>query len=564
MQNKMNEISALFEKGAFGDALKLCDELVAAHPKNDKIRYAQAMLRQKSGDSEGAVESYRETVRIAPKHQMALTNLGGLLFILKRMEEAIEPLQKAVDLNPKNYPALSNLAHSLYGTDRFEEALIQAERAKELNEDAIDIQVLLVQINDKLDRFEDTVIAAKKMVELKPERKDGWMILAANLQSLGRFDEAADLMREGLKRAPDDPGAHVLLSKGKRSQAEERHSLRVLSANVKSGRMPKLEEIDARFSMGDLYDRAGEYDKAFAAYHAANTMKQEFEPYDRKRFDQFLDDLKTVYTPEFFAERSGWGHPSARPIFVVGMPRSGTTLTEQILARHPDVEGFGERGLFERVSNPDFEPGYFHDNYIEVIEGLTEADVRSHSETYMAKPSELVPVPPHPLDKTPANIHSLGLIALAFPQAKLLFCRRDPIDVCLSNYQQNFKIGNISSSTSLENLVHAYDMCWDALVHFQTVLPMPIEIVDYEHLVSEPDKAANYLYDLAGLEHSGEKVDHTAGSRGVRTASIWQVRQPIYKTSVQKWRRYEKHLGVLIEGLSKYMSEEKGSASAAE
>ncbi len=564
MQKEMNEITALFSKGRFQEALTRCDKLVEAHPKDDKIRYAQGMLRQKSGDNAGAVDSYVATAKIAPNHLAALTNLGGLLFTMQRTAEAIGPLQRAVKLDPKNFPARSNLAHSLFAEGNFDEALEEAGAARKLKADSFDIYLLLVQVNDKLDRFEDTVAAARKMIEIRPDRKDGWTTLAANLQALGRFDEAEEVLLKGLKRAPDDPDAHVLLAQGKRSPEDEQKSLRILKANVKSGRMPKREEIDARFAIADLLDRAGEYDEAFEAYRKANDLKQELEPYDRVAYEKFLEDVETVCQPGFFELRKGWGSESIQPVFVVGMPRSGTTLTEQILARHPDVEGFGERGLFEKVCDPKLDLRAYHEDHVGFMTGLTKEQVQAYAKEYLSAPSKQSPVPVHAVDKTPANILSLGMMSVVFPNARILFCRRDPIDVCLSNYQQNFALGQISSSSSLEALVHAYEMCERALAHFKRVLPIEIKEVEYEELVSNPDEAGNYLFDLAGLEYSGEEVDHTAGMKGVRTASSWQVRQPIYQTSVQKWRRYEKHLGVLTEGLAKFMPNTSCSKGAAE
>lgn len=557
MQQEMNQISALFAQGDFKNALARCKNLVAKHPKDAKIRFAHATICLKAGDTRGAIESYKATLDIAPNHLQALVNLGGLLFTAQRFAEACQPLRQALRVDPANFLARMNLAQALYGDGKIEEALEHARKARTLNDNSFEAHSLILKISDDLDQFEHSLDSARKLVQMRPDDLDTWTYLATNLSALGRYEEREHLLREALDKLPNEAAAiHMMLSEGKRDSSDEAKSLSVLENSIQSGELSIEDEIQAGFVAAKLLERAKDYDRSFAFLKGANDKKRKLEKYDREAAVKHLEDLKKTFTPEFFSTRKGWGDPSTHPLFVLGMPRSGTTLTEQILSSHPDVVGFGERGLFEQICNPALTFNQYFDDLVERTRGLCEKQIRSYGQTYLQRVMALAKTPLFAVDKTP-NILSAGLISLVFPRAHILLCRRDPIDVCLSNFQQNFS--SVPGTSSLDDLVHLYDINQRALRHFQEVLTTEIKFVDYEHIVSDPKGAPAYLFGLVGLEAPENSTDHAKGTMGVRTASVWQVRQPIYKTSVRKWQNYEKHLGPLIEGLAPYLSTDGGA-----
>lgn len=553
MQKEMNQITALFTRGDFKGALSRCKRLVEKHPKDAKVRFAHATICLKAGDTRAAIDSYRATLKLEPNHLHALVNLGGLLFTEQRYADACPPLRKALTVDPANFLARMNLAQALYGDGRLEESLEHARKARTLNANSVEAHSLILKISDDLDQFEHSLDSARRLASLRPNDLDSLGYLAANLGALGKFEERELILSQALENMPDEAASiHVMLSEGRRDQAMEAESIEVLENSLNSGTLTSELEIHAGFALAKLFDRAKEYDKSFAVLSAANEKKRQIDRFDSEGATKHLEDLKQTFTRDFYRERKGWGDPSTQPLFVLGMPRSGTTLTEQLLSSHPDVVGFGERGLFELICNPTLSVDDYIKNLMERTLNLTKSDVRTYGKNYLRRVSALDHKPVFAVDKTPSILHA-GLIALVFPNAQILCCRRDPIDVCLSNFQQDFKM--IPGTNSLEDLAHRFNIHQRALCHFLEVLPTEIKFVDYEHLVSDPDGASAYVHGLVGLGPSTEDVNHAAGTQGVRTASIWQVRQPIYNTSVQKWRRYEKHLGPLIARLAPYLDD---------
>lgn len=553
MQKEMNEISMLFQRGALDKALAKCDQLVEAHPRDDKIRYAQGMIRQRTGDYEGAVESYKATVDIAPRHLLALVNLGGILYAGGRPSEAVEPLQRAVAIDPANHPARSNLAHALFAIGRFDEALAEVELALEQESDSFELHRLHLQINDRLDRFDASILSARRMITLKPEEPEGYRFLSANLRSLGRFDDAQKVVEDGLKCAPDDVELLAGLSWVKRDAGEEAETLTALNKVLSSGSLDQKALITAEFARATLLDRSGQIDEAFASLKRANDLKNGLESYNRSRAEKILTDNKALFTAEFFEERNGWGDSDLEPVFVIGMPRSGSTLVEQILSGHSGARGIGERDIFELLCNPSLSLDDYYSGYRERVSGLTDDAAKAYAAQYRTLVGAESHVGGSPVDKSLSNFNAIGLINLVFPRARIIFCRRHPLDICLSNYQQNYMPGLVTFSYNFDHLIHAFRICHETVSHFDEVLPGKIQVVDYENLVAEPDEAKEKVFALAGLIDDGQSTDHTLGEQGVRTASIWQVRQPIYQSSAQRWRQYEKHLTPLIEGLSEYL-----------
>ncbi|MEM7427454.1 MAG: tetratricopeptide repeat protein [Pseudomonadota bacterium] len=548
----MNEISALFSQGAMAQALAKCDALANAYPDSDMVRYAQGMIRQKTGDGDGAIESYQAVVDIAPNHLQALVNLGGILFAAGRAPEAIEPLQRALSLDPANHPARNNLAHALFAAGKDKEALAEVEVALSQQGGSYELHMLNLQINDRLDRFEQSILSARRMIDLRPQERDGYLYLAANLRSLGRFEEAEAALKQCLKALPADLEAHAALSAVRRDPDDEAVSLAVFEKALAPGQLSQQDEITAAFAQANLLDRAGRFDEAFPLYDRANTLKSGLESYNKPRAEKFLADTRAVFTPEFLAERAGWGDASVEPIFIVGMPRSGSTLVEQILSGHAGADGIGERGMFELLCNRDLSVENHFAGYRDRMLGLTEEDVRAYGQSYL----KTAGAGGRPVDKSLWNFNAIGLISLVFPKARILYCRRHPLDICLSCFQQNFLPGQVPYANSFAHLIHAFELCQSTLAYFEEVLPGRVQVVDYENLVADAEAASAFLFDLAGLEQDAETREHTDVEKGVRTASVWQARQPIYQTSALKWQAYEKHLAPLQEGLAGYLPAE--------
>jgi hypothetical protein len=306
-----------------------------------------------------------------------------------------------------------------------------------------------------------------------------------------------------------------------------------------------------------MLDRAGAYDAAFAAFDAANRLiraqwqesGQAFNPAAMRRY---VDWAIESFSPELFAATRDWGDPSELPVFIVGMPRSGTSLTEQIAASHPQVFGAGERKDISDVVR-DLNGGERHLPPLswsrEAVRGAALAQI----ERLRERGGDAVRV----IDKMPDNARLLGQIAMLLPRARIIVCRRDPRDVCLSCHFQQFADG-LSWSTDQTELAERTRQIDRLLAHWLCVVPNPILEVHYEALVGNLEAESRRLIDFLGLEWDPACLAFHETERPVMTASVWQVRQPLYSSSVGRWRNYRRHLGPLLQGLRGLVPDDDG------
>ncbi len=267
-----------------------------------------------------------------------------------------------------------------------------------------------------------------------------------------------------------------------------------------------------------------------------------------KRHEKFVAGSIRLFTPEFFAERTGFGDASEKPVFVVGLPRSGTTLIEQILASHPQITGLGElpdieRSLRKTVPEP-FGDEYFFDH----LQKLSPEASHEQAKKYLATISNRGGTKARAIDKMPHNFLVLGWIAMLFPKARVIHCKRDPMDVCVSCYAHHFSEAHAYSNDL--GMLGKYHRSYEGLMHhWSRTLPISILDVHYEDVVANLEQTSRKMIAHLGLEWSESCLDFHKKKRIIQTPSQWQVRQPIYNSSVGRWRRYESHLQPLIESL---------------
>jgi len=309
--------------------------------------------------------------------------------------------------------------------------------------------------------------------------------------------------------------------------------------------------ITMSFALAEVYDKKKDFETAFHYLDQANKLADKTINYDVQAFSQKVDEHIALFTPEFFRKQESI-RPSLRtPIFVVGMPRSGTTLTEQILCSHPKVFGAGELGLISQLTQLMSKVLKTKKPYPGCLKNFTP-HLREEGARFYLNGLESYDIDhPYVVDKMPHNFVHLGLISMIFPKAKIIHIRRDPRDTALSNYQQNFKArhGGLGYSFNLEKIACEINNYHRLMEHWRKVLPIPIFELTYEELVVDQDGMSRALLEFVGVEWSDAVRYFHKTERAVRTASVAQVRQKMYQTSTQKWRRYEKHLTPLLENL---------------
>ena len=404
---------------------------------------------------------------------------------------------------------------------------------------------LLGTIEIQRRNFENALTLISKALELKPESPAIHHNLAYIHGALGRTDQAEVHYRRAIALKPDYAEAYFNLAGGVRFEPGDPivGGLEALLAKPDLGRE---DRVFLNFAAGKIFDDLGDYERAFTHYRKGNEARGA-EP-NPAYASAFIDEIVAVFTADLLQRRAGEGSPSELPIFVVGMPRSGTTLVEQILASHPQAHGAGELPDIDSIAKAFPEHAPDHADYPTCMASVGPAPLRGLAEAYLRRLAEEAPGASRVVDKAPLNFRHLGLIALLFPKARIVHCRRDPLDTCVSCYFQNFAKGQ-DYSFDLRELGRFYRDYRRLMAHWAAVLPAAVLEVPYESLVADQEQVSRALLAFCGLDWDPACAEFHRTNRPVRTASRWQVRQPIYRSSVARWRRYEAHLQPLIEAL---------------
>ena len=387
---------------------------------------------------------------------------------------------------------------------------------------------------------------AQKAVRLKPQSPRYRTALGTIYAKLGRFDAAEAEYRRVVRVSPGFAHAYYHLSSIARFQKDD-DLVGMMLSQLKNGSIKDRNRSLFHFSVAKYYDQTDDPDRAFDHYRSGNSMwKAQFSPQD---FWYRIQARIQVFDADFFARRAGQGSGSQMPVFVVGMPRSGTSLVEQIIASHPRIHGAGELPDIASIAGtiPKHAPG--GQPYPDCMAATPDWVVGGFADAYLDRLRSLAPAALRVVNKTMTNYLNLGLIALLFPKARVIHCRRDPLDTCLSCYFQVFDGGFHDYSCDLWHLGFVY-RCYDRLMsHWSAVLPIEIFEFQYEDLVRDQESRMRDLVGYCGVDWDPACAAFHRSERPVLTTSLRQVRQPLYKGSVGRWRRYERHLAPLFEAL---------------
>lgn len=562
------------QSGHAKSAKRLLEKAQKVTPRDPSIPFNLAELAREAGALDHAVEHYHAAMALSPDDADILYGLGDALRELKRMEEALPYLERAHEASPEDSEILNSLAIVLEEVGQGPRALQCYHRAITLVPNYVEAWGNYGQALYRENRLEEAVQAFKGAQKRTQGRLPANMLAAwaRALASVGSYDEAFDVAGQALDSGDDPADAHftlgsIHLQNGDFDLARE-HLKSALEFDVRAGeayeKLARMKELDvdhadtlkdilsdealgaspragAGFALYSVLDKAGRYDEAFDALKAANRHKAAAFRFDPdSHADMFTRAIET-FDRKFFADRKGQGLETEAPIFVLGMPRSGTTLTEQILATYPEVKACGEQQDFQNLvaTLP---------NYPDNLDALSPGWAREQGERILKRMIGDAPEARFATNKSPGNYGFIGLIAWIFPRSKVIYCKRDPRDIGLSSFEQNFRSG-LSFTYDLEAFGFAYKQHERIMAHWSEVAPIEIHEVEYERLVTEPESAARPMVEFCGLEWTPECLNTTAVDRPIETASVWQVRQPINKGSVGKWKRYERHLEPMIKAL---------------
>ncbi len=545
--------AALRALGRDDEAIAVYRQGLTQQPGNADGHYNLGCALQQNGQLEAAVAAYRQAIALKPDHADALGNAASALMTLGRAAEALPLARAQTALAPASAPAQTALSAIWMALGATTTAVDAATTATRLDPSDAEAWLQLGRALGEDGRINEAVDSLLRALALAPSSSDILVALAISLQEAGQRAEARRTIEQALIQDPTSAAAWTVLA-GVRTfaaGAPELDDLARLATSLRDHPDKLNDLIHLEFALGKALMDTGDTDRAFAALSDANRRHRARITYDVARDVRAFAAIAETMDKTRIDDLTGQGHRSNRPIFIVGMPRSGTTLVEQILASHPFICGGGEMKHLDLVLMERFHTAPDQPEWISRLEALKPADLNALGEAYLAKTTALAPPGIRITDKMPSHFRHAGLIHLIFPQALIIHCHRTPQDNCLSCFATHFSQGQ-DFTYDLAELGAYYRAHAQLMAHWHSVIPADRLIqVNYEDVVGDIEGQARRLISACELPWDAACLDFHTTSRQVRTASVNQVRQPLYATSVARWKAYEPHLSLLnLEGFA--------------
>jgi len=570
---------ALFDEGRLDEAEQVHLRALALAPQALQSLNNLGSIERARRRRHAAVGWYRKVLEIAPHHVEALGNLGAVLVELDRAQEAMPVLEQGLALAPQSAELLNNLGLACLKLERLESARSLFERTLALRPDYPEALTGLASALNRLELSEQAQALLERALVLAPHKVDSWCQLGAVLTERGRAAEAAQAYERALQLETDSIDAlnglaHLHLEGGRLDEAQSlAHQALAIDPDSLDGRflmtqirkvrpddgqaqalerilegadaLSETKRVSLHYALGKCFDDTQDYDRAFGHFLQGARIKRGQLAYDPAEDDRLTQDIIETFDAELLQRLSGAGDASAAPVFVLGMPRSGTTLTEQILASHPQVHGAGELTDLAEVVQAAQQP------YPSLMRDLSHQALTQMGAEYVRRLRLHNAQATHITDKMPANYFFVGMIGLMLPKAKVVHVRRNPVDTCVSCFTRLFN-RHQDATYDLAELGRHYVNYHRLMRHWRQVLPQgAFYEVDYEALVADLEPQARGLIAHVGLPWDEACLKFHENKRAIRTASVTQVRQPLYASSVARWRHYERFLQPLLDELCK-------------
>lgn len=584
--------SALAMQSKFDEAIPLFEKAIALQPA---LPLAQKKLGQALaavGRGQEATEAFHEYVDRDPERAAVIKGIE--LFRDGQYDEAINVFRSVLKRNPRSVNAMRHLAATLWhGKKRLEDAEALLRQATQIAPDYTGAWIALGAVLVEMTKFMEAITACKKATELEPENIDGWSGLASayaramypekavrayeraiaindshpvllsayawELKTIGNQEKALEAYRQAIKAKPRFGPAYWSMANLKIFNFTD-EEVETMLEQIERDDLTDVEEIHFRFAIGKAMEDKKDYEKAWHFYHTGNQRQRMTVEYEPLELERRFATVKETFSHELLTQRANAGYEAPDPIFIVGLPRSGSTLVEQILASHSKVEGTSELPILGNITESLGRYRTDDVRYPEAVAELRDKDLRAYGQQYieLAKRHRQTAKPMF-TDKLPNNFPMMGFAHLILPNAKVINARRHPFDSCLGGYKQLFGRGQNFTYDMLD-LAHYYQQ-YDAMIkHWREVLPGKILDVHYEETVTDLESQVRRILDHCELPFEESCVRFHETERAVKTASSEQVRQPIYTGALGKWRRYEKHLDLWTDQLG-YIIDELPDAS---
>lgn len=562
---------SLFHQKRFEEARECFEKVSVAMPKDVNSWNHLALSLNRLGYFTEAHEAYLKGAKLAQDIPAILSNMGNNLISAGRYSEAGVYLRRAIEIDGGLHEARVNLARLMFKQGNLIEARTLLEgllaegvrsescltnygsllntigdgRALLILREALQIAPpsaeLLYALSEAERNFGSDKEAASlidRVLEIDPLHPFALLSKAQSLLTLGKFAMAEQFIKQAMTKESDLPEAISMLPLIRKMTTADAAWMRQ-AERIVAQQLPPWREVHLRFAMGKYCDDVKDYDRAFVNYERGNLLKKSLcESYDRQYRVEIVEQIIRTYKPEMVRKNHMGASSSRMPVFIVGMPRSGTSLLEQIIASHPDAQGAGELYFWGNQASK-FLYQFLHAVFDESFMTQSSAAYLEQLQHFAANALRVV-------DKMPVNFQYLGLIHAVFPEARIIHAQRNPIDTCLSIYFQDFSKLMVWAN-DLDDIAHYYREYQRLMKHWCSVLPPDIFLdVPYESLVEDQEGWSKKIIEFIGLEWNDRCLGFYNTERRVGTASNWQARQPIYNSSKERWRNYEKFVEPLL------------------
>ena len=557
---------ALVDKGAIlrkmgrsADALEALDRALALSPGSALAHCNRANALNDLKRFDHALAAAQRALVLDAKLVEAWIDYGNALRGLRRFTEALSAYQHALELQPNTLAALGNRGTTLFHLEMYDDALAALDAALTLRPDCVATLCNRALILEALGKPLEALADCDRAITLKTDSAQAYAAKGSILTGLGRIDEGVASFETAIRLAPT-PRRYAQLAFAKRMRRDDTLAAMEKLAEQADG-LPLDERVDLYLALGKAHDDLGEWETAFRHLLAGNAARRTLRGYDEAAMMAFLGAIENAFTPGVLRAHMGEGLRSTKPVFIVGMPRSGTTLAEQILASHAKVYGAGERNDFAREAVRLARTGARGSDGGALYEVVANGLLRDLGEAYLSRLEANAPEAPRITDKLPLNFRFVGLIHLALPNARIIHMRRDPADTCLSCFFNQFG-GDLDWAYDLAEVGRYFRAYERLMANWRAALPQGVMLeMRYEDLVADLEGETRRMLDHCGLEWDARCLEFHNTERSVQTASTVQVRKPIYRSSVKRWRNYERWLGPLLAELGPSMDAyERGSS----
>ena len=504
----------------------------------------QALEHQEADRNQEAEDIYRSILKRDPNHVEAARLLARIAMDHERYGEAEIFLTHALQNAPDYARAWVDLVNAQQQQDKYDEATKSALELLRITPDSPESHMMYAGVIGSAGRHEEAIMAYEKAIALEPEKPGAFSSMAHHLKTIGRQDKAIAAYRQSIAIKPDHTESYWSMANLKTFQFDN-EEIDAMQALLLEKDLPDASRVHVYNALGHEYESRKDYPKAFANFSACNQLRRKSESYDPVETETQHEKIIAIFNKKFL-DQTAAEVSEVSPIFIIGLPRSGSTLIEQILASHSQVEGTHELSDLPRTMQSARRRGSIHKSFPESIEHLGLEQWAEIGQDYLKSTQKYRTDRPFFVDKTPNNFIFAGVLKLALPNAKIINARRHPLDSCFGSYKQLFASGQ-PFTYDLFELGEYYLEYQHLMEHWHEVIPNFILDVHYEKVVNDLETEVKRMLDFCGLSFEENCLRFYETERAVKTASSEQVRQPLYSSSVNLWRNYENNLGDLID-----------------